>query len=570
VKFGLLRIIRFLLLCAVAIAPMPMHALEREPMILKRAQAEFAAENYDRAIALYRQYLRNNRQHWDVYSQIGAAYYHAGLPRKGLSYLNRVAKMAQQKSFNYLYQGLSYDVLGRKDLAQRFWLSASAVPDVYGGQAAFELAALEYNSRNMARANQWLNFYLTRHPTGPHVKQAQQMLMNLREGRFTGPVEGIKRPDLEAAVFRYNSWSLFDRPHFWSMQLGYQLDFGTQKNPDNDVGIRAVQYQDQGILTNASLGFGPIRSGNAEGVAGYSYRQGWMTDTERVLEFFEDPTNISYQPFQLDLMERRHQLFGDYRRIFGDHFLMGVYGTFEYMSSGSRFSGDSILAQVLDVAETTLLVPWVGVTYLQNFSTLFYLYLRKELNSDAPEYSNKTYQLFGEAPAASAGLSHYMGFPKYRLDLSVELFQYEFIYNDYWLDFSRLGGIFRLRYEFLRNFFVHGFAGFYNDEYKVPVLKHGSCEFTPESRSSGDPRPKQCPRNDQGMLYQAAVYYNWSPSFRLDLSYTHVANASPSQEVYDRTSNIVLFTATMAFPTVERALRYTNRFTEVLFRKDLE
>jgi hypothetical protein len=544
----------------------------RDAAMLKRAQNEFAAERYDRAVVVYRQYLRFNRSDYDAWNQLGAAYYHTGLPKKALQILANVASRSQQKSYNYFYQGLSYESLGRMDLAMRYLTAAAAVNDSFGQLATFELAALEYNARNNQRAAYWLSQYLARAPNGTYAKLATQMQQSLRTGSFMENVDGIKKPNLESSLYKYNSWSLMDRPHFWLLQFGYYYDFGTQKQPDSNVGIKSEETSDQALMANAGIGFGPVKSGKAEGAAGYLYKQLWLTDGERINEYIQEFSDISYQPYRLDLLERRHQLFGDYRRAIGDNFFTGVYGSYEYTTSGSRLSFDSVLAEVLDVSETSLLVPFIGAQYLRNYNTIGYMYLRKELNSETPEYSNKTFDFFGEEPFVSFGLTQYVGFPKYRVDLSLELFRYGFIYNDYWLDFTRQGGIVRARAEFVNDFFVQAYVGMYSDSFIVPVLKQGTCKYIPRSASTqgASEAPQRCQRTDEGLMYQAGVYYQYSQFTRFDLSYTHVRNAVPSQEAYDRTSNRFLATATWAFPSTDRAAKYLNRYGETAFRKEID
>jgi hypothetical protein len=550
---------------------------QRGTSLLKRAQNEFSNERYDKAITLYRQYLRNNRGDYDSWNQLGAAYYHAGLPQRAIGILSNVAPRTIQRSYNLLYQGLSYEALGRLSAARRLLSAATSTGDNFSALAAFELASIEYQAREGTRAMQWLQFYLQKFPNHQYARSAQQMMASLRSGQYIAGVQGIKKPDIEGALFRYNSLSLMNRPHFWLAQLGYKGDWGTQKDPQSGSGVKTVEYQDHAIIANAGFGFGPVRSGKAEGTAGYMYKQSWLTDDERFAEYYEDPTDFAYQPFRLDLLERKHQLFGDYRQQFGSNFLAGVYGSFEYTFSGSRFGFDSLLAEVLDISETSLLVPFFGASYLGNMNTIFYLYMRKELNTDAPEFSNKTFDFFsGGTPVTSIGLSQYVPIPQAKADLNLELFRYEFIYNDFWLDFTRTGAILRARAEFYKDIFVFGYAGYYTDVYQVDVLKQVKCSYEQPSTNETSLRleassdPKSCPRTDDGTLYQLGIYYNFTPFTRFNASFTSISNANTDQSIFDRTENSVVVSLTTGFPTVDRTFKYVNRFGEAAFFKSEE
>jgi hypothetical protein len=198
--------------------------------------------------------------------------------------------------------------------------------------------------------------------------------------------------------------------------------------------------------------------------------------------------------------------------------------------------------------------------------------MRKELSSDIPEYSNKTFDFFSGSPTLSMGLTQYVGIPQYRVDLSLEFFKYEFIYNDYWLDFSRIGGIFRARAEFIDDLFVQAYLGMYTDSFLVPVLKQDTCRFVargPRTESESKD-PKQCLRTDNGTMFNIGLYYSYSQFTRFDFSFTSVQNAVPTQEAYDRSTSRILFSATMAFPSTDRAFKYLNRYTETAFRKEID
>ena len=85
---------------------------------------------------------------------------------------------------------------------------------------------------------------------------------------------------------------------------------------------------------------------------------------------------------------------------------------------------------------------------------------------DSPDHSNKTYDLGlnGGQPVLSFGISHDMDFPEQDLAVGIEVFRYEFIYNDYWLDYKREGLFLSAEHEFIPRWFVNGLVGYYQQK----------------------------------------------------------------------------------------------------------
>src|SRR5690606_2057886 len=104
------------------------------------ARAKFQAQKYDEAIEYYRQHLRRSPRDYNAWNQIGAAYYHTGLPRRGLRYLKQVERKTAEKSYNYYYQGLCYTAIGyNKKAKEYFAYAASRFTDEYGSRSTYEM-----------------------------------------------------------------------------------------------------------------------------------------------------------------------------------------------------------------------------------------------------------------------------------------------------------------------------------------------------------------------------------------------------------------------------------------------
>ena len=89
-------------------------------------RAKFTQKKYDEAIDLFRKHLRRAPKDYNVWNQLGAAYYHTGQPRKALRYLKHVEKTTTEKSYNYYYQGLCYLAADTPDKAKDFFTYAAA------------------------------------------------------------------------------------------------------------------------------------------------------------------------------------------------------------------------------------------------------------------------------------------------------------------------------------------------------------------------------------------------------------------------------------------------------------
>lgn len=474
--------------------------------------------------------------------------------------------------------------MGRFVTAKKKYSFAARFTDEYGARATFELAVNEYNAKRYDKASYWIRLYQQRYPRGTAIPVLNKMAQSISGNYHLPDIQGNKKPDMEKALFRYNKYSLSPNPHYWFVQLGSIFDFGSAREPDqNQNKIKTVETQEYALLANAGVGMGPIKQNDALAFGGYTYRQRWNTEAARINTFFEDFTDIEYFPFRGDLLIRSHELYGDYRQRVKDNIFFGVFGRLEMEFGGSSLIPGPEQPEVKSttrISDTTLLIPWVGISYLDNYYTLFYLYLRKSLNSVNFEFSNKTYSLFGDDEfVMSFGISHNMDFPKKKLKVNAEAFQYEFIYNDYWLDYTRTGAIFAAEYEFYPRFFVRGLLGFYSDVYQLPTIKQNQCAYNSGPADSGEggelfltdsEDPLRCPRTDEGRLYGVGGHWNYSQFHRVEVSFTHVSNSNAKLKVYDRTKNTILFRLTWAFPSAQRVIRYVDRFADSAFTNEIE
>lgn len=544
-----------------------------------QARSSFKEKKYDKAITLYRKHLRKNRKDYNTWNQLGASYYHTGLPKRGLRYLKHVQNRTTLKSYNYYYQGLCYSAIGRSKKAKDYFtLSAVKYKDEYASRATYEMAAIEYKARDGAKSAYWLNLYRSRYPSGVYYQQVNRMLISLQTGNWLENVDGVAKQSMEKALFKYNPLSLSEHPHYWFWEVGSNYEVRSGQEPANNGKLNPTTSSNISLLANAGVGIGPLREGKTTAFAGYTYRQKWLTESERWKEFSDEGSSpdFGYFPFRPDLLERYHQFYGDIRRQVSSNLYWGVYGRYELARIGSNqafFGGDTDLAKVQKISDTQTLIPWVGAIFNKYNRTLFYWYLRKEINEESPEFSNKTYDLgfiSGGDPLFSLGLSHQTSLPELDMELSAELFQYEFIYNDPWLDYSRKGAIASIEYQAIPRLYFTGSLGIYNDIYPLDRIKMTQCNSetsTDSSQISLDDRPRFCQRTENGTLISAGAFWNWTQFNRFSLKYQVVQNKNSSQKEDELQKQVIVFRATMAFPSVTRVLRFTDRYADSAFTK---
>jgi Tfp pilus assembly protein PilF len=543
--------------------------------LIATAKSEFTKGNYDSAHDKLKKYLRVVPNDYNAWALFGASLYHMGQPRRGQKTLQRIEKFSSEKSFVYYYQGLCFSVLGMESTAQKYWEYSGWFPDEYGAKSTIELAVSNYKVKELAKAKFLASSYLQRFPSGANRQLATDLLKSINNGT---PIENLavgERPDPEESVYKYNSWSLFPKPHFWYVKLGAVNDLNSGFEPSEFSGITSRENEQSAVLVDAAIGLGPVRQKFATAFAGYAYKQRWNIEADGFNNWLSNPFDLELFPLRGDLMERTHQLFGDVRRQFGDNFYTGLYSRIDFKRVGSSFfpsPDESSLRIVVNMTDTQLFVPWVGWSWNDEQRSQLYLLFKKEIHNNSPDHSNKTWDLTGSTGnrAISLGLSHAIEIPVWRLSGGAEIFQHEFIFNDFWLDYTRKGGLVTLDYNIWKSLNTFLYFGMYNDNYKLPRLKQKECNFTGGTpTTTAEDTVNSCPRTDSGTLMQLGLYWNYSSNLRLSGSYQIVENSSIMKE-YSETTNSIKFDATWAFPGVRRVSRMTERFIDPPFIKDAE
>lgn len=546
---------------------------------LSNARKAFSLKEYDKAIQFYTKYLRKLPNNDRVWAQLAASYYHAGQPRKSQQVFQSIERYATDRSFVYHYQGLCFSVLGLEETAVKYWEYAGLFQDEFGAKSVAELIGSALRTRDIARAKLMAQNYARRFPNGQHAKLVAEVLKSLEPGQK--PLENMvvsERPDPTLTVFRYSNLSLFDTPHFWMLQSGFSYAGLTGYQPVFLKGLEQKNSEELAVNINASLGVGPIKQKFATAYAGYSYKQRWNMTQETIQDWLADPGSLESFPLQGELLTRTHQIFGDVRRKFTDSLYAGLHTRFEFSRIGSSFfpsANEADLRVVLSLKDTQLLIPWVGWTWNENAKSMLYLYLKKEIQNNSSDHSNKTYDLLGgsDKPAISFGISNSIDLLGSSLSTSFDIFQYEFIFNDFWLDYTRRGLVASIDYELIPRLHSTLNLGYYMDNYLLSRVRQGSCTTTastiPEAGGAATAEVSACPRDDTGQLIQAGLYWNQNANLRYSLSYQMVNNNSKMKE-YSESINTFKIDVTWAFPGVKRVSRLSERFTDYAFTRDDE
>jgi tetratricopeptide (TPR) repeat protein len=541
--------------------------------VYNQARSELAKQNYENAADLLRKHLRTARRDTSAWTLLGVTYYQMGLPRRAVEVLRRVEKHTALRSQNYLYQGLSFQLVGATDVAIRYFQYTATFNDEFGSRAAWELIVHYYNAEDLNLTRYWSTYYLQRFPTGPRKQNVQEVLKSLGGKKLT--LDTGTKPDLELSLFKYHPLSLFKKPHFWMIQGSVLNQMTSNYHPVEKPrgGVEPGESSNYGVNANAAIGAGPIREGSLSAWGGYMYRQNWITDPPLVEYWLTNPTDIQGFPLRGDALERKHQLFGDLRKQFGSNLMIGLYGRLEFLRIGSSYfpsPDDDELKVSFTKSESTLVIPWIGASFYENMRTIAYLYLQKEINSQSPEHSNMSYDFTGRSGdrAFSFGVTHAMEFPSVDLDLAIDIFQYEYIFNDFWLDRTRKGALITGSIRLWYKLYANAVLGYYEDDYKLARYKIQKCDGAVEGEeTSSEGAPLLCPRQDTGTLMLAGLYWNQSPHLRFSASYLMVENKAEALE-YNESSQTIKLDVTWAFPSVRRVTRFVERYADLAFTKD--
>lgn len=542
---------------------------EKEP--INTATRLVLKERYEEAINYLKIYLRKNRKDHDAWTLLGVSYYHTGLPKRALKILKYAEKKSSNRPYNHYYQGLSFDALENKNLSRRFFEKVALSKSPYADPAAFELAASYYNAKMRLQAKKWTDYYIGRFQSGRYIAKALRMREKISRGNFKASVKGVKKPNLEKALFKHGSLSLMDAPHYWFMEFGGGYVSETGFEPDKVLLTKTRSDQTTSMLLKGGIGLGPYRKNSATIYAGYTYDQKWNAPQERLDLYFEDPGDISYFPFRPDLMQRAHSFYGDLRFSLTNSLYAGVFSKYAHLRLGSLIKGPeewSIEENLATNSQTTI-IPWLGVQWNKQNRSLFYWYLYKDIDLESTELSFKTYSLDIDPFPVSMGFNHSIDIASLSTTFNFELYKYEFIYNDPFKDHTRIGALASVTHELIPTLDIEITGGYYKDTYIEPFVKTKQCSLIEGALNQGnapstttdDPVVK-CSREDTGFLISGQVSWGYRQFYRVFAKFKYLQNINEDLKQNDFEQQSFLGGITLAFPSVKRTVRYSERFSD--------
>ena len=555
--------------------------------IPREAANALSEKKYEQAIGHLRTYLRKNRGDFTNWSILGLAYYHSGQPRQALKYLKYSEDKTKDRPTNHFFQGLSYLALGNSIFAERYFEKLSYSKNTWTESALVELIMISYHDRKEEEAISRLKRYFMKYPKGNYYAKMIRVRESLENHTYDKSLQGYARPDLERAQYKYSALSLFDYPHFWFIGLGGGVNnysFQIPKSESTGNYFAPSASQDTFLKFRTTLGIGPIKQRSTSLVAGYSYDQTWFTTDERLDIFMKDYTDYAWQPFRTDLLQRDHQFFLDLKSEFQSSFYAGLYVARTYSRMGSRLSGpeQTGVEESLPLSDETVSVPWIGWQASKNLKLIWYWYLEKNLNYESDDLSYKTYSFSLSKMPVSLGLSTTLDIPSIKAGIRLDAFHYELIYNDPYLDNTRNGGLISFNHTLFPTFDVNVSAGYYVDKYIEPIVKSLGCgpsKSLPPSGDSGgslvdglpdvptptvvtDTTPKFCSRKDNGLMFSAQASWSYTQYNRVFFAFRKISNQNSSQKENQFEKLTIIGGISLAFPSMNKVLRYIERFAD--------
>ena len=528
--------------------------------IKKRADDSMKEKKYSRSINLYKEYLKHDSD-YNIWIKLAISYFYYGFPKKALKILQSQTPPTEfKRAHNLYYQGLCLLSLKKEEEAKKKLMEAAVHLDKYGYEAIFEMCVLAYNDRNKEHVNYWANLYQSRNPRGKRINKIKQMQQLANSGSYALIIKGATLPNLERPFYRYHVLSLSKYPHFWLIQAGGATDMITTKAAKPDHTLMDIPSQTASLLSTFGIGLGPIETRSTISLIGYNYKINWLSTSDRFSEWTDNMDGFSSFfdtfPFQLDLMERSHQIYGEFAFKFNNYFSFGLYSLLEIVRAGSSLGDDSISTSAVTLSEKLLLTPWLKIEYLHNVGSAVYLYLNKKYDEDFVEKSFSMYSFDNNFPI-SVLLENYCKLPKYSLNLKLNAYYFDYTFNDPWMDKNRIGGLIYGDYTIWDNLRFNLMFSYFIDVYKLQFLVDAS-----KSGSSSATTGTFQDRDDSGFVVKGGISYLLGDFYRFDLNGVYIQSQNANFQIFSRQKIYAELMFTMGFPNSLRSIELMDKFEE--------
>ena len=443
----------------------------------------------------------------------------------------------------------------------------------YSHVALYELALLYYHKKEFLNARKLAKTYLKRHNHKELAVKAKQLLYSIDTGSYQQNIKGIEQPKITAAKYRYNALSLFNFPHFWLVHVGSEFfNFLGFKPGNPGQGLLSYSNQIVSALANFCLGLGAFRMDFASLWLAYVYHQKFLTNPGRINTYIDDVTDIKYFPFRFDLLQRKHRLSSGLTIKLHNDINAGVFVDLNLKNIGSNFFSDpdgfNSLKGTIEIEKSYLFLPWIGASYYKNFATILYAYLEKEENED-DNFSSMTFGLVGKVPVVATGAKQIFDIKPIDTRVVLDLFLVPYVFNDFWLDFTRVGGAIKVKTELFSKLNMAARFGYFFDRFERQIIRSHKCDSFPYElketlvRSEGL-KAVYCYRDQSVFLGEFTTSYSIS-STKLIEATVSASNVTSNLQEYERTELKITLGLTFSFPSAEKSLSYVNKFYDPVY-----
>ena len=538
--------------------------------ILEAIRGLMGAKRYGEASLQLRTFLQANPNRIKAWEMLAVSNFYMGKVKEAIKLLKFAEfRGSPDPAYNYLFQGLSFISLGRYSLGARYLKKAKDLKkSPFATLAAYELAVLYYNRRKPVRALRWFKYYLNHYPNSKNSRPLRLLIDRLEVGIFKGQLKGIPKPDIKAALYRYDPLSLMNFPHYWYLSPAVTniSEYGKEVNTNRALGFKDRQEELYILNFDVGLGFGPLEYESVSLMLGYNYLQKWNTTSERMNIFLSDPADVNYFLFRPDLLERHHQLYTKFEVLALKPFSFGADLLGEIQRIGSTIPGPEVwdYAQSLTLAQRWVLNPWMGYRISPRHIVKTYLYMLQEFNEQNRDFSHQTFTSMG-LPLAYGGL--YSGsFPRYQLSLDLDVFRYDYIFNDPFLDHAKTGFLGRVDYEVFSEFKFFLQGSYSQNVFVEKHIKVGGCQvnlkgFDKDDKKKGealDQGIKKCPRSENVWNIEIGVDFTYKDSYGIFFLAQYLDSQSVEFEELSFQQTKFMAGMIVAFPDVVKVRRNSS------------
>lgn len=531
------------------------------------------------AIPYLRAYLQSQPKDIKAWEMLGVCNYYVGLPKKAIRLLKYAEfQTSSDLGYNYLFQALAFSGLKKFSLATTYMKKAMNIKgSPFAKLAAYELVVMFYNRRKVIRAQRWMSHYIKKYPKDRNTQVLKRLVEPLKQGVFRGQLKGIPRPDVDKAFYHHAPLSLMPYPHYWFLSTGGSQIIETGKEVDESVtlGFKDTEQFFYRMNFDTGLGIGPVDTKYVTINGGYNYRQRWHSTTERYFEYIQDYLDVKYFLFRPDLLTRHHQFYTKFEVEVFSPFSFGLDTLGEITRLGTRLPGPEpwSWSTSLTISKRWLLNPWAGYRLSPRHLFRSYIYYLQHLSDENRDFSHQTFSTDLFSPLAY-GITYTGRFPRYDFALDIDLFYYDFVYNDPYIDHVKTGVFSRLEYAIIPELKIYVEGTYSKNSFVEPYIKVGGCgvnKLTRDERKAQEDELRQiikkCDRSETFWSVQGGVNFVYNDSYGVFFQGKYADSFTQDFDELSFKQESLEFGVVVAFPEV---LDVRRRSTILVDRAVLE